>query len=113
MNENKKSIGGIARANVLSTSEKSEIAKKAAEARWANDVMVANHGGVLSFGEVSVDCYVTENGCRVVSGSGLRDALMLAGESNAPKSGSRITRLINNKKLNPLFVKKNSYQHTT
>jgi hypothetical protein len=107
---NKKSIGGIARANALTASEKSEIAKKAAEARWANDVTVANYGGVLTFGEVSVECYVTEDGHRVVSGRGLQDALMLVDSTkpNSQKPGSRIPRLFKSKKLEPLFIKKNS-----
>jgi hypothetical protein len=108
MSENKKSAGGIARANALSKSERSEIAKKAAVTRWADEIMVANHGGTLRFGEISVDCYVTENGCRVVSGSGLRDALMLVDSDSSQKSGSRISRLLDNKKLNPLFIELNS-----
>jgi hypothetical protein len=110
MSENKRSAGGIARANALSKSEKSEIAKKAAEARWANasEIMVANHGGTLRFGEINIDCYVTENGCRVVSASGLRDALMLVDKDSSQKSGSRILRLFDNKTLNPLFVELDS-----
>jgi hypothetical protein len=110
MKENKRSIGGVARANALSASEKSEIAKKAAEARWASDVRIANYGGNILFGEVRVDCYVTEDGYRVVSGRGLQDVLMLVDndKSNAQKPGSRIPRLVKNKKLEPLFIKKNS-----
>lgn len=109
MNETKKSAGGIARANALTQAERSEIAQKAAEKRWSTEIVLANYGGTIKFGEVSVDCYVTDNGCRVISGRGLQDALMLTDndKSNRQKAGSRIPRLLTSQKLKPLFEQKN------
>ena len=97
--------GGQARAKILNPEQRTEIAKKAALARWEEQVPVAHHGGNLTLGGVTVDCYVTEDEERVISGRGFQDVLQLVDASDEPsqKSGSRITRLFNNKELKPLF----------
>lgn len=56
------SMGGKARNEALTAEEKSEIGKKAAEARWAARPILATHRGSFkeSFG-IDVDCYVLDD----------------------------------------------------
>jgi hypothetical protein len=61
------SKGGTARAAALSDSEKSEIAKKAAAARWNPDVPQAILDGHLKIGEVDIECAVLRDGTRLLS----------------------------------------------
>lgn len=59
--------GGIARAKSLTAQKRSEIAKKAAESRWAGDVPRATHDGTIKLGDLEVECAVLEDGRRVIS----------------------------------------------
>lgn len=67
--------GGHARANSLTSEERSEIARKGAESRWAamknQKVLRATHDGDLKLGETTLDVAVLEDGTRVVSERGL------------------------------------------
>lgn len=94
--------GGLARAESLTTAEKSAIAKKGAEARWGEAI---THGGVLKLAGFEVPCYVTENEIRVLSGRGMQDALKLVDDtvSSTDKAGSRLGRLFGYKSLQPLI----------
>ena len=123
MNENKSSIeqldskpsnGGIARAEALSGKEKSQIAKMGAEARWSKEMPEILCEGELHLGKVTIACYVTIDGQRLISGRGMQEALRLVDEElplSGQKPGSRMTRLLNNKKLNPLIFKDKSKDH--
>jgi hypothetical protein len=67
--------GGVARAAKLSKQERSEIARRAAEARW---MPVATHEGVLNFGSSEIPCAVIEHNGeiqRVITQSGFMRAL--------------------------------------
>lgn len=64
--------GGKARAEKLSPEKRSEIARKAASTRWASDASIprATHGSAdqpLRIGDIQIECYVLENGVRVLS----------------------------------------------
>jgi hypothetical protein len=59
--------GGIARAQSLSKEEKVAIAKKAAAARWSNDLPKAKYPGELELAGQIIPCYVLEDGTRVLS----------------------------------------------
>jgi hypothetical protein len=64
------SRGGNARASKLSKSERSAIAKKAAQERWSSSALPAIAGSddkPLSIGGVEIECYVLEGGTRVVT----------------------------------------------
>jgi hypothetical protein len=123
MNENKSSIeqlegkpsnGGIARAEALSDKEKSQIAKMGAEARWSKEMPEIMCEGKLHLGKIEIACYVTIDGQRLISGRGMQEALRLVDEDvplSGQKPGSRMTRLLNNKKLNPLIFKDKSPDH--
>lgn len=67
--------GGRARAKKLSPEERSEIAQKAAEARWGKPSLRATHEGVLRIGKMEIPCAVLENGQRVLTQSGFMQAL--------------------------------------
>jgi hypothetical protein len=123
MNENKASMeplsnkqanGGIARDEALSDKEKSQIAKMGAEARWSKEVPEILCEGVLKLGTLSVPCYVTHDGQRLISGRGMQEALRLVDAevpASGQKPGSRMTRLLNNNKLKPLIFKAKKPDH--
>ncbi|MDO8995399.1 MAG: hypothetical protein Q7U77_02110, partial [Sediminibacterium sp.] len=81
--ENKsKSKGGIARAKSLTPEQRSDIAKKAAASRWKKNEEVESIGikraifgspeKLLKIGDAYVECYVLEDGTRVLSGRGMQ-----------------------------------------
>lgn len=112
-NLNAKSKGGIARAASLTPEAAKEIAKKGADARWDKSIPTVLLGGKLTLGGIHVDCYVTEDGERLIAGRGMQDVLKLVDEDvpGVQKPGSRLTRLLNNKELKPLIYKNKSLDH--
>jgi hypothetical protein len=103
-----KSKGGLARAESLTAEERSDIAKKGAEARWDKSLPTVLLGAKLTLGGISVDCYVTEDGERLIAGRGMQDVLKLVDDSlqkSQQKSGSRLTRLLKYKLIKPLIYK--------
>ena len=74
--------GGDARAKLLTSDERSRIAKRAAEARWAkiNDpdrLPIATHAGPLPIGDLRIQAYRLDDGRRVISKKGMAEALTL------------------------------------
>ncbi len=67
------SEGGKARAAALTNQERSDIAKKAADARWA--LPRATHEGELELGGIKIPCANLDNGLRVLTQSGFMVAL--------------------------------------
>jgi len=112
--EDPKSKGGIARAASISPEGRKEIAKKAADTRWDKTLPTVLLGAKLSLGGVEVDCYVTEDGERLIAGRGMQEILKLVDEElpkSGQKPGSRLTRLLNNKTLNPLIYRNKGQDH--
>lgn len=76
---NGKSAGGIARAASLTSEERTTAAKKAAEARWQAPAPIqAVSGSIdrpLNIGDVSIECYVLEDGTRVLTQASMFTAL--------------------------------------
>lgn len=66
MSDNGKSKGGKARAASLSSEKRKEIARKAAEKRWA-DAPKVEHVGELRIGDLELPCAVLPDGRRVIS----------------------------------------------
>jgi hypothetical protein len=91
--------GGIARAEALTPEERSQIAKKAAAARWGEKPLRATHRGNFKdeFG-IDVECYVLddENKTAVISKRGMGAALDL-GEF----AGNLLPRFLKGKKIAP------------
>lgn len=108
------SKGGEARAAALSPDERSEIAKKAATTKWDRSYPTVLLGAKLTLGGVEVDCYVTDDGERLIAGRGMQEVLRLVDNElpeSGQKPGSRLTRLLNNKTLKPLIYREKSRDH--
>jgi hypothetical protein len=74
--------GGLARAQALSKEERSAIAKKAAEARWNNDLPEATHEGEMKIGEhITLPCYVLKDEVRVLARVGVLKAIGRKGKA--------------------------------
>lgn len=113
-NESPRSKGGKARAASTSPQERKEIAKKAADSRWDKSLPTVLLGAKLSLGGVEVDCYVTEDGERLIAGRGMQEVLKLVDEElplSGQKPGSRLTRLLSNKTLGPLIYRDKTQDH--
>jgi len=69
--------GGNARAAVLSSDERREIARFAAQQRWAghSGLPKETHTGTLKIGEIEIPCAVLDNGIRVFSTRGVTRAV--------------------------------------
>ena len=76
--------GGAARAARLSPEDRSDSARKAAEARWGTTHVDATHAGVLVIGDRTIECAVLEDGTRVLSQGTILSAL-----GRAPTMGRR------------------------
>ena len=61
----KRAKGGHARAESLTASERTNIAKKAASARWDKDIPKAGYSGTLRIGGSEIPCAVFEDGDEV------------------------------------------------
>jgi hypothetical protein len=66
--------GGLARAQALSPKTRKAIAKKAAAARWGDDIPTATHIGEIEIGDLKLPCAVLPDGTRVISLGGMGTA---------------------------------------
>lgn len=85
MAESPQRLGGNARAEKLTSDEKSEIARIAAQARWAKmrepgRLPRAETAGVLRFGDAELDVYVLDDRRRVISKKAIARGLGLKSE---------------------------------
>jgi hypothetical protein len=84
--------GGKARARSLTKEQRSDIARRAAAARWGSEsILRATHVGELKLGELSIPCAVLENGTRVLSEHGITNA-MLGSRSGGSKRAKRASK---------------------
>lgn len=87
--ESIQSMGGKARAQALTQEQRSEIARKGAEALWA--VPKATHEGEIELGEnISIPCAVLEDGTRLITQRGMYAAL--GRYKNPNKTGAVVGR---------------------
>lgn len=83
------SKGGKARAEALTKTERSEIARRAANARWGTKKMhipKETHPGILQIGAAELRCGVLEGGIRVFSTRGFTRAM--GGKQQGTKGSS-------------------------
>lgn len=76
--EQGRAAGGNARAAALTPARRREIASKAAAARWAEPTKEAVCGSPdkpLTIGDVKIECYVLDDGTRVITQSAFLQAL--------------------------------------
>lgn len=77
-------LGGLARSEVLTPQERSEISRKAALVRWS--APKATHEGPLKLGGIEIPCAVLEDGTRVLSRTGF---LRTIGRTGKAKGGRK------------------------
>jgi hypothetical protein len=99
MTDSPQSAGGKARAQKLSPSKRSEIAKAAAAARWElpetrGDLPEARSQGVLPIGDVAIDCYVLKDRRRLIHKRAMARALGLKSDG-----GNAFMKTLNGKTL--------------
>src|SRR5437763_12417688 len=89
--------GGHARAEALSPEERSEIARRAASARWIEPVLKATHGSPdhpLKIGDLEIPAYVLEGGKRVLVQRGMMTALDMKQGTAGRGAGDRIAKFV-------------------
>jgi len=99
-------VGGRRRAESLSEEERSEIARKAAEARWTRRLPVAAYGASdrpLRIGDAELPCYVLEDGRRVLTQGGVMSALGLAKSGGNVRGVHRLEGFASGKTVSPYF----------
>ena len=71
------------------------------------------HSGQIKLGDFSVDCYVLEDGRRVLSGRGMQSALSMVDDVDGlgQHTGSRLSRYLNQKSLEPFLSKAREQGH--
>ena len=87
MSDDYRSKGGKARAHQMSAERRSEIAKKAAEARWSAGLPEADFEGEFSIGGTTVAAAVLRDGRRIITQASFLRAL---GRSRSPKAGTGV-----------------------
>ena len=109
-----RAIGGAARMNKLSPAERRDNASHAAKARWAKkDILKATHGSEdhpLKIGGTEIDCYVLEDGTRVISQRSMIRAIGLTrggarGDAEQDRIGAEIPRFATQMWIKPFISK--------
>jgi hypothetical protein len=83
--------GGHARAKELTGRQRSEIASKAARARWEAKVPLAHHTGTIRIGTTELDCAVLDDGTRLVSQGHILQALGRSASTGRRRNDAAIT----------------------
>lgn len=108
MSEDGKAKGGIARAQRLSAEERREIARRAAMARWNDELPQAVCGSPdrpLRIADIEIQCYVLGNGTRLLSQAGFLEALGRHRKANVRREGeSRLPAILQGKAINQFIT---------
>lgn len=96
--------GGEARAKKLTPEERSAIARKAARARWTEDgiqeAVCGSPDSPLRIGEVEIECYVLQDGTRVLTQASFLQALGRHRKANVRRETTeRIPAILQGKSL--------------
>ena len=100
--------GGKARARKLSKEERAAIARTAAAARWGDSLPFATHGlpdHPLKIGNVEIECYVLDDGTRVLSQAGFQEAMGKHRKANVRRSDGeeQLPAFLQGKSINPFI----------
>lgn len=66
---------------------------------------MVKYRGELDLNGFKISCYVLDDGSRVISGSAMQKSLKMIDEDEIKPSGTRLTRYLTQKKLNPFISK--------
>ena len=108
-----KAKGGKARATKLSASKRSAIAKKAAASRWAVlpiAVCATSETQPLRIANVELECYVLEDGTRLLSQAGFLTALGRHRKANVRRE--RVPAILQGKAISP-FISKDTLEKSS
>ena len=98
------SLGGKARAESLSAKEKTDIARKAAKARWSLPKAICGAPDrPLRIGNCEIPCYVLEDETRVLVQSGMIKALGMSHGGTYSKGGDRLAKFTHQGRLKPFM----------
>jgi P63C domain len=108
MTDSKQSKGGVARAEKMTSKQRSDVARAGAIARWSetNKLPKATHGSVdhpLMIGELEIPCYVLDDGRRVLSLGGMIQALGMSTGGAGGKQGDRLVQFATGKLISPFI----------
>ena len=100
--------GGLVRAERLSPSQRSAIARKAAAARWNEHLTEAVCGSPdqpLRIGDIEIECYVLEDGTSVLTQATFLEALGRHRKANVRREGGeeRVPAILQGKALKPFI----------
>lgn len=100
--------GGVARAEKMSPKERSDAARKAAAARWSDpSPRKAISGSIdrpLMIGDVAIECYVLEDGTRVITQGGMNIALGRSSRTNVkPSDDTNLPPILRAQALRPFI----------
>lgn len=96
--------GGVQRAKSLTAEERTEISRKAARARW--DMPEAVCGSVdkpLVIGDAEIECYVLEDGTRVLTQASFLEALGRHRKANVRREESGLPPVLQGRALQPFL----------
>src|SRR5579864_3229501 len=96
--------GGLARMEGTTAKERKDLAKKAAAARWSEDIKQATHGDdahPLKIGDIEIHCYIVDGEERVLSLGGMVRALGMSIGSAAGRQGDRLYQFATGKNISP------------
>lgn len=102
--ESKQSKGGKARKEALSPSQRSQIARDAAQSRWNSDLPKAISGGddrPIKIAGISVPCFVLDDSRRVIATSGMLDTLQLARGGSMVRGMNRLELFVSRERIKP------------
>ena len=108
-----KAKGGKARAKKLSASKRSAIAKKAAASRWADlpvAICATSEGQPLRIADIELECYVLEDGTRLLSQAGFLSALGRHRKANVRRE--RVPAILQGKAISP-FICEDTLEKST
>ncbi|MGC2160496.1 MAG: P63C domain-containing protein [Silvibacterium sp.] len=92
-----KAKGGHARAEILSPEKRSEIAKKAALARWGEkELPRATHSGSIKIGDLSLPVFVLEDGTRLIPQRAMQTTIGMStsgGSAGAHRTAQIVERI--------------------
>lgn len=106
-----KAKGGFARAESLTQTERSEIARKGAEARWRGEIPRAEYTGELKIGDMVFPCSVLSDGTRILTqsdfmkGMGMYYSGWVARNRTPEEQSAEVPHFLSFKSLKP-FVDK-------
>lgn len=100
-----KAKGGKARSDSLSSEQRSEIAKKAAAARWetVQDAVCGSADRPLKIGDVEIECYVLEDGTRVITQASFLEAMGRSPRARRTSTDEGLPPIIQGKALRPFL----------